>query len=98
LQVELIDPINLRELDAMDVRVEKCPLLIIPRLQDQKNLNQHILKHELEINFEKDIDEVELIKLVSKIGGVLGLIKDEFYGPKKYVAALNSTAKVGVLK
>jgi hypothetical protein len=42
----------------VDCRIEKHPLLIIPRLQDLKNLNQHILKHELEINFEKEIDEV----------------------------------------
>jgi hypothetical protein len=47
-----------RDLEMVDCRIEKHPLLIIPRLQDLKNLNQHILKHELEINFEKDIDEV----------------------------------------
>ena len=58
MQLELIDSISVRDLEMVDCRIEKHPLLIIPRLQDHKNLNRHILKHELEINFEKDIDEV----------------------------------------
>lgn len=97
MQVELFEAINMRELDVLDCRVEKYPLLVLPRLQDQKNVYQHILKHELEINFDKEIDEIELIKLVSKIGGVLALIKDDFYGPRKYVAALNSSLKIEML-
>lgn len=58
MQLELIDSISVRDLEMVDCRIEKYPLLVIPRLQDHKNLNQHILKHQLEINFEKDIDEV----------------------------------------
>jgi hypothetical protein len=32
--------------------------------------------HELEINFERDVEEVELIKMVFKIGGILAMVKD----------------------
>lgn len=81
----------------MDCRIDKYPFLVLPRLQDQKNVYQHILKHELEINFEKDIDEMEFIRFIDKIGGVLALIKDDYYGPRKYVVAMNSISKIEAL-
>jgi hypothetical protein len=82
----------------MDCRIDKHPLLILPRQLSQRYIDPLILKHELEINFEKDVDEVELIRMVNKIGGVLAMIKDEFHGPRKYVVALNSTARMAALK
>jgi hypothetical protein len=51
----------------------------------------------VELTFEKDIDEIEFIKFVDKIGGVLALIKDEYYGPRKYVIAFNSSTKIDIL-
>ena len=44
------------------------------------------------------MDEVELIKIVYRIGGILAMVKDEFYGPRKYVVAINSTAKIEFMK
>ena len=32
--------------------------------------------------------------MADKVGGVLLLIKDEYYGPRKYVIAFNNIAKV----
>lgn len=61
----------------MDCKIDnKYPLLVIPRQTHIKLVDQHILMHQLEINFEKDVDEVELIKLVYKIGGILAMVKD----------------------
>jgi hypothetical protein len=48
----------------------------------------------MEINFEKDVDEYKLIRLVDKIGGALAFIKDEYYGHYKYVIALNCWSKL----
>lgn len=53
-----------------------------------------ILKHEVELDFEKDINEVELMKTAAKVGGVVAMVKDEYYGPRKYVTAFNSLSKI----
>ncbi len=78
----------------MDCRIDKHPLLIVPRQPNQRCIDPLILKHELEINFEKDVDEVELIRMVNRVGGVVAMIKDEFHGPRKYVVAINSLARM----
>lgn len=51
------------------------------------------MDYEVELNFDKDIDEFDLIRFVTAAEGVLCMIKDEFYGARKYVVAVNTTSK-----
>jgi hypothetical protein len=52
------------------------------------------MKHQIEFDFEKDINEIELMKAGSRITGVVAMIKDDFYGPRKYVVAVNTIVKL----
>ena len=76
LQIELYESATHREIEAMDLKIDKYPLLVLPKLLDSNNINQHILRHEMEISFEKEIDEFKLIRMMDRIGGVLAFVKD----------------------
>ncbi len=60
----------------------------------EETINDVILKHEVEVNFDKDIDEIEFMKAAARVGGVISMIKDDFYGPRKYVVAFCNLSKV----
>lgn len=45
LQVELYDYIIQKDIDCLDLKLDKYPLLILPKLQDTNNIYHHILKH-----------------------------------------------------
>lgn len=49
------------------------------------------------MNFQKDPNEIELIRYVNTIGNVVLFIKDEYYGPKKYIVVFNCQAKAKLL-
>ena len=47
LQAELVESVSLREIEALDCKLDKYPLLVLPRLQEQSLIIPNILKHEL---------------------------------------------------
>ena len=51
-------------------------------------------RHQLELIFEKDIDEVEFMRFCAKIGSIVSIIKDEFYGPLKYIVSFSNILKL----
>ena len=78
----------------MDLSLDRYPLLITAKYAKNDTITDLYHRHQIELNVEKDIDEVDLMKFSSKIGSVVSIIKDEFYGAFKYVVSFSNILKL----
>lgn len=70
---------------------------MIPKRVYDNYIHFELHKLQVEMNFQKDPNEIELIRYVNTIGNVVLFIKDEYYGPKKYIVVFNCQAKAKLL-
>lgn len=97
LELDLNESISMEALSKMDLKIDKYPVLIIPKKSNDNFIKDEMLKAQIELNFEKEQDETELVKFINNIEGVMAMIRDEYYGPRKYVVAFSNSLKVKIL-
>ena len=80
------------------MRMERYQLMTMARPSEEERFHDILRRRQVEINFERNIDEVALIKLATRVGGVISMIRDEFAAPRRYIVFFSIPLKAETFK
>jgi hypothetical protein len=64
----------------MDLRIGKCPCIVLPRLRNESELKDESKKFQSQLISYKALNEEQLIEILIEIGGIVSVIKDDYDG------------------